>query len=71
MKTHDKLRKLRELTIYTVHPGGNFRCKYSELQLFQAQNEKMEKSQNVLVSIGKLKKKRKKNALIKPIAYNF
>ena len=53
-------------TIYTMHPGGNFRCKYSVLQLFQTQNGKM-----VLVSIiGKFKRKRK-NALIKSIANNF
>jgi len=42
---------LGALTIYTIHPGGNFSCKYSE---------------DVLLSIGKFKRKRK-NAAIKPI----
>ena len=31
------------LTIYTIHPGGNFSCKYSVLQLFQTQNGKIRK----------------------------
>ena len=54
-------------TIYAIHPGGNFRCKYSVLQLVETQ---IEKSEDVLVSIGKFKRKGK-NASIKPIAYNF
>ena len=54
------------LTIYTIHPGGNFRCKNSVLQLVQTE---MEKSENVEVLVGKFKSKMK-NALIKPIAYN-
>ena len=55
-------------TIYTIHPGGNFRCKYSVLQLFQTENGKIRKC--IIVSIGKFKKKRK-NALIKSTAYSF
>ena len=46
---------LGALTIYTIHPSGNFSCKYSE---------------DVLLSIGMFKRKTK-NAAIKPIAYNF
>ena len=37
------------LTIYTNHPGGNFRSKYSVLQLVQAQNGKI--TNDVLISI--------------------
>ena len=55
-------------TIYTILPGRVFRCKYLVLLLVQTQKGKIKK--NVLLSIGKLKKKRK-GELIKPIAYDF
>ena len=55
------------LTIYPIHPCGNFSWNYYVMQLVQTQNGK---SQNVLVSIGKLKRKRK-SMLIEPIAYHF
>ena len=58
----------RALTIYTIHPSGNFRGKYSVLQLFQTQNGKIRKC--ITINIGKFKRKRT-NALIKLIAYNF
>ena len=42
-------RDFGALTIYTNHPGGNFRSKYSVLQLVQAQNGKI--TNDVLISI--------------------
>ena len=57
----------RALSIYTIHRGRNFRCKYSMLQLFQTQNGKIRKC----ISINWKLQKEKENALIKSIAYNF
>ena len=54
------------LTIYTIHPGGNFRCKYSVLQLFQTQNGKIRKCISINWKVQKEKKK-----CIESIAYNF
>jgi len=45
------------LTIYTIHPGGNFRCKYSVLQLFQTQNGKIRKCISINWKVQKKKKK--------------
>ena len=45
------------LTIYTIHPGGNFRCKYSVLQLFQTQNGKIRKCISINWKDQKEKKK--------------
>ena len=53
---HCVLRHIGALTIYTIHPGGNFRCKYSVLKLFQTQNGKIRKC----ISINwKVQKERK------------
>ena len=45
------------LTIYTIHPGGNFRCKYSVLQLFQMENGKIRKCISINWKVQKEKKK--------------
>ena len=56
------------LTIYTIHPGRNFRWKYSVLQLVQTQNGKITKC----TSINKWKvHKEQENALIKLVVYYF
>ena len=55
------------LTIYTIHQGGDL---VVNIQCSSLSKRKLEKSEDVLVSIGKFKRKRK-NAAIKPIAYNF
>ena len=47
----------RALTIYTIHPGGNFRCKYSVLQLFQMQYGKIRKCISIKWKVQKEKKK--------------
>ena len=49
--------KLGALTIYTKHPGGNFRCKYSVLQLFQTQNSKIWKCISINWKVQKWQKK--------------
>ena len=59
--------KIRVLTIYTIHLGGNFRCKYSVLQLVETQIGKIRRC----TSINWKGQKEKKSASIKPIAYNF
>ena len=45
------------LTIYTIHPGGNFRCKYSVLQLFQTENGKIKKCIGINWKVQKERKK--------------
>ena len=47
----------RVLAIYTIHPGGNLSV---NIQCCSLSKRKMDKSQNVLVSIGKVKENRKK-----------
>ena len=44
------------LTIYTIHSGGNFRCKYSVQQLFQTQNGKIRKCISINWKVQKEKK---------------
>ena len=50
-------KKQGALTIYTIHPGGNFRWKYSVLQLFQTQNGKIRKCISINWKFQKKKKK--------------
>ena len=59
---------ITSLPIYTIHPGWNFRRKYSVLQLVQTQNGKIRKCTSIN---WKVQKEKKKNPLIKPICYNF
>jgi len=39
--------KTGALTIYTIHPGGNFRCKYSVLQLVETQSGKIRRCTSI------------------------
>ena len=53
---HCILRHTGALTIYTIHPGENFRCKYLVLQPFETQNGNIRKC----ISINwKVQKERK------------
>ena len=45
------------LTIYTIHPGGNFWCKYAVLQLVQTQDAKITKFTGINWKTEKEKKK--------------
>ena len=45
------------LTIYTIHAGGNVRCKYSLLLLVQTQNGQMKKYTSIDWKAQKEKKK--------------
>ena len=47
----------RALSIYTIHRGRNFRCKYSMLQLFQTQNRKIRKCISINWKLQKEKEK--------------
>ena len=48
-----RLNRIPSLEIYTIHPGGNFRCKYSVLQ----QNGKIRKCISINWKVQKEKKK--------------
>ena len=45
------------LTIYMIHPGGNFRCKYSVMQLVQTQNGNTTKCTSINWKVHKEMKK--------------
>ena len=45
------------LTIYTIRQGGNFRCKYSVLQLVQTLGGKIRKCTSIKWKVQKEKKK--------------
>ena len=45
------------LTIYMIHPGGNFRCKYSVMQLVQTQNGNITKCTSINWKVHKEMKK--------------
>ena len=45
------------LTIYTIHPGGNFSCKYSVLQLVETQTGKIRRCTSINWKVQKEKKK--------------
>ena len=49
--------KIRVLTIYTIHLGGNFRCKYSVLQLVETQIGKIRRCTSINWKGQKEKKK--------------
>ena len=46
------------LTIYTIHPGGNFWYKYSAMQLVQTENGKIAKCTSINWEAQKEKRKR-------------